>query len=110
MRNIFLSKLIAYLIPIKNKSLKYNYLRDFSVLGVGIEPTLQRNTSLSRARLPIPPSEPLWTANIVLVYLFLQLFFQLFTELFLTYRKPNIYLLVIVFQLHHENLNDVKYA
>lgn len=28
------------------------------VLEVGIEPTLQRNTSLSRARLPIPPLEP----------------------------------------------------
>ena len=27
-----------------------------SVPGVGIEPTLQRNASLSRARLPIPPS------------------------------------------------------
>ena len=82
----------------------------FSVLGMGIEPTLQRNTSLSRARLPIPPSEPLWTANIVLVYLFFQLFFKLFTELFLTYRKPNIYLLVIDSQLHHENPNDAKYV
>ena len=77
---------------------------------MGIEPTLQRNTSLSRARLPIPPSEPFRVANIMLLYLFRQLFIKLFTELFLTYRKPNIYLLVIVFLLHHEILNDVKYG
>ncbi len=76
---------------------------------MGIEPTLQRNTSLSRARLPIPPSEPLWTANILLVYLFFQLFFKVFTELILTYRKPNIYLLVIFLESHRENLNNVKY-
>ena len=35
------------------------------VPGVGIEPTLQRNTSLSRARLPVPPSGHFFgTANL----------------------------------------------
>ena len=76
---------------------------------MGIEPTLQRNTSLSRARLPIPPSEPFRVANIILVCLFLQLFLKLFTELFLMYRKPNVYLLAILLLFRHENLNDAKY-
>ena len=36
-----------------------------NVPGVGIEPTLQRNTSLSRARLPVPPSGHFFgTANL----------------------------------------------
>jgi hypothetical protein len=39
---------------IKNAALALFFILLF-VPGVGIEPTLHRNTSLSRARLPVPP-------------------------------------------------------
>ena len=44
----------------KNPDLKR--IKSGFVPEVGIEPTLQRNTSLSRARLPVPPLRllPIW--------------------------------------------------
>lgn len=54
---------------------KRNVYKGFLVPGAGIEPALRRNTSLSRARLPIPPSRPFRTANISAVTVLFQIFF-----------------------------------
>ena len=37
------------------------------------------------------------------------MFRNVFTQLFLTYRKPNVYLLANISQFHHENPNEKEF-